>query len=74
MVDTSWVKPGMSVRVGKLSKHVDPVSTLTFSKNYGASGSVIKVEGDYATIYIATNITSGKQPQERVPLIQCERI
>jgi hypothetical protein len=72
--DTSWIKPGMSVRIGKLSQHLDPNSQLKFSKNSGATGSVTGVDKDYATLYISANITCGKPPQEKVPLEQCEKI
>ena len=72
--DTSWVRPGISVRVGKLIQYADPQSLLIFSKSDGATGSVIKLDGDYAILYIATNITQGNPPQERVPLVQCERV
>jgi hypothetical protein len=72
--DTSWIRPGISIRVGKLTQYADPTSLLIFSKSDGATGSVINIDGDYAIIYIATNITCGKPPQERVPLVQCEKV
>ena len=72
--DTSWIKPGMSVRIGKFAQHLDPNSPLKFSKNSGATGSVTNVDKDYATLYISANIMRGKPPQEKVPLEQCEKI
>jgi len=71
--DTAWVRPGMSVRVAKISHCSDPTNTLVFSKDEGAVGSVMKVEADYATLYIANNIVKGKPANQKVPLIQCER-
>jgi hypothetical protein len=65
--DVSWVQPGVNVRIGQ---HVQ--SDLNFSRNEGASGSVIRLDGDYAVVYIPTNITKGMPPEERVPLAQCE--
>jgi hypothetical protein len=70
--DTSWIKPGMSVRIGKFAQHID--NLLKFSKNSGATGSVTNVDKDYATLYISANIMRGKPPQEKVPLEQCEKI
>jgi hypothetical protein len=72
--DTSWIRPGISIRVGKLNQYTDPTNLLIFSKSDGAVGSVIKIEDDYAVIYLASNITHGKSPQERVPMVQCERV
>jgi hypothetical protein len=72
--DTSWIRPGISIRIGKLSQYTDPTNLLIFSKSDGAVGSVIKIDGDYAIIYLASNITHGKPPQERVPLVQCEKV
>lgn len=42
------------------------------SRNEGTTGSVINVGGDYASLYVPTNITKGLPPQETVPLVQCE--
>jgi hypothetical protein len=68
--DTSWIHKGLSVRIGK---YTHPESTLTFSKNAGASGSVMKIDGEYAVLYIPTNNLKGLPMQEKVPLIQCEQ-
>jgi hypothetical protein len=68
--DVSWIKSGISVRIGS---YADPASKLKFSVNVGVIGSVMKIDGDYAQLYIPTNIVKGLLPNERVPLIQCEQ-
>jgi hypothetical protein len=68
--DVSWIHSGMSVRVGSYAM---PESPLKFSTNVGVIGSVMKIEGDYALLYITSNIVKGLPPNEKVPLVQCEQ-
>ena len=68
--DVSWIHPGISVRVGSYAM---PESSLKFSTHVGVTGSVMKIDGDYAVLYIPSNIVKGMLPNERVPLIQCEK-
>lgn len=73
MIDTSWVRTGISVRVGKSTQQDSSENLISFSKSEGATGYVTGIDGDYAIVYIAANITRGKPPQEKIPLIQCEK-
>jgi hypothetical protein len=71
-MDFSWIRPGITIKVGKMEQ--GPDTAFVLSRSCGEQGSIMRIEGDYATVYIPTNITKGRPPQERVPLIQCERI